>query len=846
MGFRPASPSAARALARGALVIAVLLALPAPARAEGSFTVSVASDNPLAWTLNDRSFARFDLTVTNTGETAETIVVSGVDNPPGLTDGGAVSSPTPGLPLEGGASGTIHVWLGSALSSVHNPSVDPDGADYEFTIHLRSTVVPAEQTVAVTVSRSFPDLGTGTLTGRVLDAVTGLPILANVEITAARPGAARDDEYSDEQLDPTGRYSMTLPEGTWALAVDATGYESGLVHDLEVTASATVEQDVELTPSEFIASYTDPVTTVDLGLPTFRAGADPDLTTVATMPGFYTRTPESGDEFASALDGSGNLLWQRQMPEQSVGPTTVLGLTATDGAVDVSPDGSLVALANSGGTFDVVERDGDLLWSADRDADDNPNIPGQWGDGVIYGTAVEFSPDGASLAAGSVTGQVYLFDADTGALAWQTPTAGEIRALRFTPNGSRLLVGSGDNRLHALDAATGSEDWHADLTFWPWHQIAITSDGSRIAVGSKDGVLRIFDGDGVALDTMTFDGFINGVAFTPDGQHLLIDSGGLFDYAPDGSLRWFRPEAGLGGEKEGFLTATGSYVVLGINPGDGAGGGLEVLDLDGNLLWRYRPPPGTETVLYNARLIEDGSTLVATGTVDGDGAMLVFRGVFAPPLSPAVTSPAASSFQSRRAFNVAWGATQNLDTLASYDVEMRSAPYNGAFGSSSTWLDDTTSTSASYTGGLGRTYCFGARATGTAGNVTSLSAERCTAVPLNDTQLTRSSGWTKKTLSTFYEGRATWTRTTGAYLTRTGAQAKRIALVATRCPTCGTVDVYLGATKLKRISLSSSTTKRRQVISVAAFSSVKSGTVKVKVVSSGKDVFVEGLGLARA
>lgn len=66
---------------------------------------------------------------------------------------------------------------------------------------------------------------------------------------------------------------------------------------------------------------------------------------------------------------------------------------------------------------------------------------------------------------------------------------------------------------------------------------------------------------------------------------------------------------------------------------------------------------------------------------------------------------------------------------------------------------------------------------------------------------------------------------------------------ATKAPGAGKVKVHLGTTLLKTVALEAATTKCKQVISVAAFGSRKSGVVKI-VTTSRKPVTIEGLGVS--
>jgi hypothetical protein len=217
----------------------------------------------------------------------------------------------------------------------------------------------------------------------------------------------------------------------------------------------------------------------------------------------------------------------------------------------------------------------------------------------------------------------------------------------------------------------------------------------------------------------------------------------------------------------------------------------------------------------------------------------------APPTAPAAAVSALPTFSLSTPLRVTWTGSRGTEPLKSYDVRYRRAAWNGSFGTYLGWRTATTATSASLPLSTGTTYCFSVRAHDVLGFVSSWSAERCTTMPLDDRSLAHAGSWTTGIGSAFYRG--TWLRSYayGATAYRTSVQAKRIAIVATTCPACGSVRVYLGSTLLKSISLVSSTTVYRRVIVVAVFSAVRSGTVTVKLSSSGRRVFLDGLGISR-
>jgi hypothetical protein len=221
------------------------------------------------------------------------------------------------------------------------------------------------------------------------------------------------------------------------------------------------------------------------------------------------------------------------------------------------------------------------------------------------------------------------------------------------------------------------------------------------------------------------------------------------------------------------------------------------------------------------------------------------------PSAPVVTVPptaaitALPTWLAATAVPVRWTAVAGSSPVASYDVRYRRAAWNGSFGPSVQWLSRTTATGATFPGSPGSTYCFSVQARDTLDAPSAWTAETCTAVPLDDRSLSRSGSWTSGTGSAYY--RSTYRRSAshGAKLTRTGVVAKRIAIVATTCRTCGKVRVYWGSTLLRTINLYSSSTVNKKLITVTSFAGTRTGTLSVKVHSSGKKVIIDGVAIRR-
>jgi hypothetical protein len=192
--------------------------------------------------------------------------------------------------------------------------------------------------------------------------------------------------------------------------------------------------------------------------------------------------------------------------------------------------------------------------------------------------------------------------------------------------------------------------------------------------------------------------------------------------------------------------------------------------------------------------------------------------------------------------SVTYSAT-DADGIASYDVRYQRARFDRGFESwvrPDTW-QATKATSRSIAVPRGYEYCFSVRARDMLGNTSAWSPSRCTSRPLDDPSLKASAGWTRATGTSFLDGTISRTTTRGAELTRAEVRAKRIWLVATRCATCGSVDVFVGSTRVGRVDLSADTTRRQQVIALPASTSVRSGKLTIRVTSSGKRVEIDGI-----
>lgn len=213
------------------------------------------------------------------------------------------------------------------------------------------------------------------------------------------------------------------------------------------------------------------------------------------------------------------------------------------------------------------------------------------------------------------------------------------------------------------------------------------------------------------------------------------------------------------------------------------------------------------------------------------------------PDAAKVSSPEGDFSESRK-LNVKWKATDDVTGDLTFDVRYRDAGKRGGFGSRTRWLTGTDKRSSVMKGSPGRTYCFSSRATDDAGNTSPWGEERCIAVRSDDRSLA-GGGWEKKTGQGFYQGTYKQTAGQGATLKLKDIRGRRFDLLASKCPRCGSIEVRFGGQVLKTISLKSNKRKDRITIALTSFGGEQKGTITIEVLSSGKRVMIDGVGIWR-
>ena len=129
------------------------------------------------------------------------------------------------------------------------------------------------------------------------------------------------------------------------------------------------------------------------------------------------------------------------------------------------------------------------LW----DVDTSKQIARLYGHRGIV-TSVVFSPDGNSIASGSVDNTIRLWDVDTGThLRTFLGHRFDVYSVVFSPDGNSIASGSVDRTIRLWDVNTG-----AHLRTLSGHRgtvrsVAFSPDGNTIASGSRDGTILLWE-----------------------------------------------------------------------------------------------------------------------------------------------------------------------------------------------------------------------------------------------------------------------------------------------------------------------------------------------------------------
>lgn len=183
--------------------------------------------------------------------------------------------------------------------------------------------------------------------------------------------------------------------------------------------------------------------------------------------------------------------------------------------------------------------------------------------------------------------------------------------------------------------------------------------------------------------------------------------------------------------------------------------------------------------------------------------------------------------------------------IGSYDVRWRIAPTAGNFGAYAPIKSGTTATSVAISVAAGYEYCVSVRSRDLAGNLSAWAADRCLSRPSDDRLMGAAKGWVRASHSAYYLGTATVTTAKGISVSRS-VQAKRMFLIATKCATCGGLNVYYNGKYVGAVNLYKATTEYQALVPLPVPATLLTGSVLLTTRVAGQIHQIDGLAVRRS
>ncbi|HET9543320.1 MAG TPA: WD40 repeat domain-containing protein, partial [Acidimicrobiales bacterium] len=332
-----------------------------------------------------------------------------------------------------------------------------------------------------------------------------------------------------------------------------------------------------------------------------------------------SRLVTQGGPGADAAPRDVVVVWDTQTWEPVGEPWVLDPGYSGDEVLEVSPDGSLVAMPSPDGGAVGIWRSADRTFVAPVD------VHGLVGGEELPVTELAFAPDGQTLAIATDGGSILFVDAATGAEAAEPLRLAESAgtAVEYSPDGTTLAVGRIDGQTQLYDLAS-REPLGPPLAANASQikDVSFSADGTLLATTSTDrtGALWRLDGGrsfGIVLSGQ--DGATTEAVYAPDGSTLLTSSVDGTVAVRDAATGEIERSITLGGEVESVaVSPDGARAAAG-----GSGGTVVLFDIDGG----DRVEVPVDGVAHQVAFAPDGRTVAVALDHSGAGEVISGAGI---------------------------------------------------------------------------------------------------------------------------------------------------------------------------------------------------------------------------
>jgi WD40 repeat protein len=318
-----------------------------------------------------------------------------------------------------------------------------------------------------------------------------------------------------------------------------------------------------------------------------------------------------------------------------------------------------------------------------------------------------FSPEGDRLAisaSGSASGSVFVVDVGTGNTRFQLEHPTDPQDVKWSPDGHWIATSAWDGRARIWSGATG--DWRFTLSVGTGivQDVAWSPDSRRlVAAGPQAAKLwEITETEARDLHSLASQDMpsgVRGVAFSPDGQHVMTSDDfasavKVWDVGPSGGAQWLNLPAatlelaGLSSIADGRVAAAAGGGAIAIWDSRGK----EILRTQhhrGNVIFVSASPDGEFVASASVDPSDLGAKVWNTATGEPAQPILPETPVGGLAWSPDGELLAAGSWSDPyiAIFDRSWREVQRLQLQSGYRVaELGSSP--GGLLAASVWPDD--------------------------------------------------------------------------------------------------------------------------------------------------------------